>query len=40
MILVRVSLGSQAMDVRFLIDTGTDATVLHPTDAQRILDDD
>ena len=40
MILARVSLGSQAMDVRFLIDTGTDATVLHPTDAQRILDDD
>ena len=40
MILVRVSLGDQAMDVRFLIDTGTDATVLHPADAKRILGDD
>ncbi len=40
MILARVSLGDQAMEVRFLIDTGTDATVLHPQDAKRILGDD
>ena len=40
MILARVSLGDQAMEVRFLIDTGADATVLHPTDAKRILGDD
>ena len=40
MILIWASLGGQAVDVRFLIDTGTDATVLHPTDADRLLDDD
>ena len=40
MILIWVSLGGQVVDVRFLIDTGTDATVLHPADAKRILGDD
>ena len=40
LILARVSLGGRTVDVRFLIDTGTDATVLHPTDADRLLDDD
>ena len=39
LILIWVSLGSRAVDVRFLIDTGTDATVLHPTDADRLLGD-
>ena len=34
---VEVALSGRSHDVRFLIDTGTDATVLHPTDAQRIL---
>ena len=40
MILIWVSLGGQSVDVRFLIDTGTDATVLHPPDAKRILSND
>ena len=40
LILIWVSLGGQAVDVRFLIDTGTDAAVLHPADANRLLDDD
>ena len=40
MILIWVSLGGRTVDVRFLIDTGTDATVLHPTDADRLLGDD
>ena len=32
-----VALNDRADDARFLIDTGTDATVLHPTDAHSIL---
>ena len=40
LIRVAVALDNHAGDVRFLIDTGTDATVLHPTDAYSILGDD
>ena len=40
LIRVAVALDNRADDVRFLIDTGTDATVLHPTDAYSILGDD
>ena len=38
--LVRLSLGGRSGDMWFLIDTGADATVLHPADAQRFLGDD
>ena len=37
--LVRLSLGGRSGDMWFLIDTGADATVLHPADAQRFLGD-
>ena len=37
---IRLSLDGHINDAPFLIDTGTDATVLHPADAQRILGDD
>ena len=37
---IRVALDGRSEQVPFLIDTGTDATVLHPRDAQRILGDD
>ena len=36
---IRVALDGRGERVPFLIDTGTDATVLHPRDAQRILGD-
>ena len=39
MIRIRVSLDNRSEPVPFLIDTGTDATVLHPHDAHRILGD-
>ena len=38
--LVRLSLGGRSGDMWFLIDTGAEATVLHPADAQRFLGDD
>ena len=40
--LIKVSLALQGRsdDVRFLIDSGSDATILHPTDAQSFLADD
>ena len=40
--LIKVSLALQGRsdDVRFLIDSGSDATILHPTDAQFLLGDD
>ena len=40
--LIKVSLALQdrSDDVRFLIDSGSDATILHPTDAQSLLGDD
>ena len=38
-ILVRLSLGGRSGDLWFLIDTGADATVVHPRDAQRFLGD-
>lgn len=37
---VRVGLGGHSRDIAFLIDTGADATVLHPADAYRLLGDD
>ena len=37
LIRVTVALNDRADDARFLIDTGADATVLHPTDAHSIL---
>ena len=39
LIRIRVSLDGRSKRIPFLIDTGTDATVLHPSDAQRILGD-
>ena len=40
--LIKVSLALQGRsdDVRFLIDSGSDATILHPTDAQSLLGGD
>ena len=40
--LIKVSLALQGRsdEVRFLIDSGSDATILHPTDAQFLLGDD
>lgn len=40
--LIRITLTShnRSSDVRFLIDTGADATVLHPNDAYRLLGDE
>ena len=37
---VRVALNGHSREIAFLIDTGADATVLHPTDAYRLLSDD
>ena len=37
LIWVEVALGGHSRDIAFLIDTGADATVLHPTDAYRLL---
>ena len=35
-----MALGTRSRDVRFLIDTGAEGTVLHPADAHHILGDD
>ena len=37
---VELALSGRSRDIVFLIDTGADATVLHPTDAYAILGDD
>ena len=37
---VRVTLGSHREEITFLIDTGADATVLHPADVHSILGND
>ena len=40
LIWVEVALGGRGRDIAFLIDTGADATVLHPTDGYRVLAND
>ena len=40
LIKVRLTLQSRSDDVRFLIDSGSDVTILHPTDAQSLLGND
>ena len=40
LIKVRLALQGRSDDVRFLIDSGSDATILHPTDAQSLLGND
>ena len=37
---ITLTLQNHSSDIRFLIDTGADATVLHPRDAYRLLGDD